>query len=77
MKHTPKIVFVLVALFLVSQIFGLAIYQQYNDVDTLPLNIERPETSTETSFIWIFALILLATVVAMALIKFQLYENLL
>ncbi|MBT3323618.1 hypothetical protein HN681_02835 [archaeon] len=74
MKHTPKIVFVLVALFLVSQIFGLAIYQQYNDVDTLPLNIERPETSTETSFIWIFALILLATVVAMALIKFQLFK---
>ena len=74
MKHTPKIVFVLVALFLVSQIFGLAIYQQYNDVDTLPLNIERPETSTETSFIWIFALILLATVVALVLIKFQLFK---
>ncbi len=71
MKHTPKIIFVLIALFLVSQILGLAVYQQYYDVDTLPLNIERPETSTESSFVWIFGLILVATVIALVLIKLQ------
>ncbi|MFH0752316.1 MAG: presenilin family intramembrane aspartyl protease [archaeon] len=74
MKHTPKIVFVLLALFFVAQIVGLLVTSHYLKVTTLPMNIERPQMEATTAFFPIFLLILFATVLALLLFKFRLFR---
>jgi len=82
MKHTLKITIILVLLFFLSQIVGLAITNQYIDhektVETgvtaweeLPYEIERPPVEESSSFIYILIAVLLGTGLLMLLIKFK------
>lgn len=77
MKHTLKIIVILVLLFLLTQLIGLFVTNKYVGVkgeyegQKLPYNIERPEFEEQTSFIPIFAIILLATALALLLAKFR------
>ncbi len=82
MKHNLSITFILALLFLSSHFVGLAIINKYlpktlatGEVveKALPLNIERPEIEAETSFVPIFFIILISTILALILIKFQLF----
>ena len=82
MKHTLKITLILLALFFISQIIGLAVTNEYIEHDNikigvsekatfkeLPMNLTRPEIQEETSFVYIFIAILIATILALVLIK--------
>ncbi len=72
MKHAPFVIAVLMLLFLGTQVVGLVIVQEYTGVDTLPLNIQRPDIEPDTSFVTIFAFIIIATVLALLLLRFKL-----
>jgi len=83
MKHTFPITITIALLFLISHVTGLFIINEYlpktlpsGEVveKDLPLNIERPEIKKETSYIPIIFMILIATIVALILIKFQLFN---
>ena len=82
MKHTLKITIILVLLFFLSQIVGLAITNQYIDHEKtaetgvtaweeLPYEIERPPVEESSSFIYILIAVLLGTGLLMLLIKFK------
>ena len=68
MKHTLKITLILTVLFLLSHIIGLYVTKQFL-VAELPLNIERPEFEQSTSYIPIIIAIVIATVLALFLIR--------
>ncbi|MBW2978059.1 hypothetical protein KY331_04395 [Candidatus Woesearchaeota archaeon] len=81
MKHTVKITIILVVVFLLAQIIGLAITNEYIDHKatgetgyvtwiSLPYNIARPEVEGGTAFTSILAAILVGTLLVFALIKF-------
>ena len=81
MKHTWQVTLILALLFLLSHFVGLIIVDNYlpKTLPTgeviekeLPLSIERPEIEEKTSFIPIFFIILISTILALILIKFQL-----
>ena len=74
MKHTPRITFVLLALFLSAQIMGLIVTSHYLKVTSLPLNIERPEVDQTTSFLPILILVILATALALVLFRFKMFR---
>ena len=83
MKHTLIITLTLALLFLASHFMGLIIINQYlpktlpgGEVveKQLPLNIERPQIREETSFIPIFFIIIISTIIALIFIKFQLFK---
>jgi presenilin-like A22 family membrane protease len=83
MKHKLPITIVLALLFLISHITGLFIIKEYlpKTLSTgevvekdLPLNIERPQIKKESAYIPIVFMILAATIVALVLIKFQLFN---
>jgi|TARA_Y100000034_G_scaffold32173_1_gene39323 presenilin-like A22 family membrane protease len=69
MKHTLKVTFILVLLFLVAHLIGLFITNQYFSQE-LPFGIERPELDSGTSYIPLVFAILIATALALLLIKF-------
>jgi len=72
MKHSLKITLILVALFLMSHLIGLYVINQYLPVESsLPLNIEKPQLEEQTSYVPIFIAIIIATGVALILIKFK------
>jgi len=82
MKHTLKITLMLVLLFFLSQIVGLAITNQYIDKEKtaetgvtawedLPYKMERPPVEESSSFIYILIAVLLGTGLLMLLIKFK------
>ena len=82
MKHTFKITLFLVLIFFAAQIVGLGVTNQYIDHNQttetgqvvfkdLPYNITRPEVNQSQSFIWIFAAIILGTLLVFLLIKFR------
>ena len=82
MKHTLKITVILVLLFFLSQIVGLAITNQYIDHEKtaetgvtaweeLPYEMERPPVEESSSFIYILIAVLLGTGLLMLLIKFK------
>tara|TARA_Y100000310_G_scaffold327507_1_gene393998 strand:- start:1455 stop:2375 length:921 start_codon:yes stop_codon:yes gene_type:complete len=82
MKHELKITILLLALFLASQIVGLAIINQYIDhtataatgvatFKELPYQIERPEIEETSSFSYILIAILLGTALLLFLIKLK------
>ena len=83
MKHTIKVVIALVMFFFMAQFTGLLIINQYIDhkktVETktivfkpLPYNLERPQVENQsTSFIYITIAILIGTVLALLLIRFN------
>lgn len=74
MKHTPKVTFILLALFLVAQIIGLFVTSHYLRDQSLPLNIERPEVDENVSFIPIFILVVIATFIALVLFKYKMFR---
>ncbi len=72
MKHTLKITLLLLVLFLASHIVGLYVTNHYlKENSTLPFELQRPAMDEKTSFIPIFITILIATVLALILIKLQ------
>lgn len=71
MKHTFKVTIILVILFLISQLLGLLIVKHYLDKD-LPLNIQKPQFNEKLSFLQIFSIILITTVMALIIIKLNL-----
>src|SRR3989344_8843590 len=73
MKHSLKIILILVVLFFSAQIIGLLVTDFYLPKD-LPYNIERPELEPETSFIHITALILIVTIIIFILAKFKFFR---
>jgi presenilin-like A22 family membrane protease len=84
MKHTTSITLILVCVFFLSQVIGLAIVDQYIDHDAsvqnqetswrqLPFDMERPPIENQSSsFIPLFIAILLGTGLVLLLIKFNL-----
>lgn len=74
MKHTPKVVIILLSLFFAAQIIGLFVTDHYLEITRLPMNIERPEMDETTSFIPIFILIIIATLLALALFRFRMFR---
>ncbi len=71
MKHTWSVTIVLLAIFLLAQVIGLFVTNHYLAKPELPLNIERPQFEEDTSFIPLFILIIIATVIAFFLAKFD------
>ena len=72
MKHTVKIILILITLFLLAQIIGLFIINNYTiKGKKLPYNIEPPKFKEETSYLPIFVIILIATLLAFLLAKFK------
>ena len=69
MKHNLKITIIIVLLFLTTQLIGLKIVDNY-DGKELPLGIERPEVEEEVGFIPLMFAILIATGLALILVKF-------
>ncbi len=80
MKHKLQITFLLLFIFLGAHLIGLIIIKEYLPKTTstgeviqknLPLNIERPQVEARTSFITIFFILLISTLLALLLIKFN------
>ncbi len=71
MKHTYKVTFLLLFLFIAAQLIGLLILSKYSKVETLPYNIERPKFEKDTSYIPLFTIILIATVIAILLARMR------
>lgn len=73
MKHSFHVIVLMLTFFLIAQVIGLVITNAYPVEKALPLGVERPELEKNTSFISIFIFILLATVIALLLLKFALF----
>jgi presenilin-like A22 family membrane protease len=84
MKHTANVTAMLIAFFLLAQLAGLFIVSNYIDVSQsketgtivekpLPL-IERPEVNESISWVYIFAAIILGTIIALGMIKFRFFS---
>ena len=74
MKHNLYAISILLAVFLLAQVVGLAVTSHYIEKPKLPLNIERPvvpEKQQSYTFIPIFIFIIIATVLGLLLIKFS------
>ena len=71
MKHTWRITLILIALFMVSQVVGLFVVDNYLDKPDLPLGIERPDIEENISYIPVLIAILFATGLALLLVKFN------
>jgi len=82
MKHTITVTIVMLSIFFLAQVIGLGVVNSYIDHDVLkatgeltyedlPLNFERPEVDEGTSFIYIILAVLLGTVLALILIRFN------
>jgi presenilin-like A22 family membrane protease len=86
MKHSLLITLILVGVFFVSQIVGLAITDQYiaekvvNETTgevinitygSLPLDMERPEIEESKSYLFILGAVLIGTMLVLLLIKFK------
>jgi len=81
MKHTLKVTLILMVVFFVSQIIGLAVTNEYIDHQAisetgnvtwtdLPFNFARPEVEGGDAFVMILAAILIGTVLVLLLIRF-------
>jgi presenilin-like A22 family membrane protease len=72
MKHNLKVTALLIIMFLIAQFIGLIILRPYVvEEKPLPLGIERPQVEETTSFIWIFAVIIIGTIFALLLAKME------
>ncbi|MBW2981631.1 hypothetical protein KY343_02000 [Candidatus Woesearchaeota archaeon] len=82
MKHTLKVTIILVVVFFLSQIIGLAITNEYIDHQTttatgdvtwtaLPYNFTRPEIEGGSAFTTMIAAILIGTLLVLVLIKLK------
>ena len=83
MKHTKTVTYLLISLFFISQVIGLLVLQSYVDKDkssegnivfeNLPFQQERPPLNETTSFIWIFVMVIIGTIIALLLLRYKLY----
>jgi presenilin-like A22 family membrane protease len=81
MKHTVKITLIMLGIFFIAQLIGLFVIHQYInqeklqegkiEFENLPLKFERPALEEKTSFVYILVAILIGTVLALLLIKFE------
>jgi len=82
MKHSLRIISLLIGIFLLAQFVGLLIVNQYVDVQkteetgqtiykTLPYSIERPEMEQSTSFIFIIVGVIIGTLLILLIIKIK------
>lgn len=71
MKHSLKIVLILLFLFLLSQIIGLLITKSYL-TEELPYNIERPQIDEKTSYLHLISIIVIVTILALIVAKLNL-----
>ncbi len=72
MKHTLQVTILLIVLFLIAQFIGLLIIKPYTiEEKPLPMGIERPQFEEKTSFVWIFAIIIAATIFALFLARME------
>ena len=69
MKHTLPVTIILTTLFLAAHIIGLLIINHYLNID-LPFGIEKPDIEPATSYIPIIIAILIATGIALLIVKF-------
>ena len=74
MKHNLKIVFILLFIFVLTQLVGLLITKPYLPRESLPFNVERPQFEESTSYIPIFFIIIFTTIIALFLIKFRAFR---
>ncbi|MEA3378141.1 MAG: presenilin family intramembrane aspartyl protease [Nanoarchaeota archaeon] len=75
MKHNLKIIFILLALFLITQITGLWISYKYSLIEELPFGIEKLEVEQESaSFLPIFIMIIIATFLGLLLMHYKLFN---
>jgi presenilin-like A22 family membrane protease len=85
MKHTAKITLILVGVFLLAQIIGLFVIDNYIDVqktqetgeisfEDLPLGIERPDIQEDYSFVYILSAVIIGTLLLFVLIRFRLHR---
>jgi len=70
MKHDFKIILLLVLLFIVAQFIGLLILNKLMH-EELAFGIQRPDLEKETSFIYIFLAIIIVTIVALIIARFN------
>src|SRR3989344_5354639 len=72
MKHNIKVTIILLLLFICSHLIGLYVINHYlPSTADLPLNIEKPQFAEETSYLPIFLTIIIATALALLLIRFK------
>ena len=71
MKHRLDITLLLFLLFLTAHFIGLLIVNHYNVKKELPYNIQPPETREKTSFLSIFFVLIISTLIALTLIRFR------
>ncbi len=88
MKHSLKVTLILVAIFLLAQIIGLAIVDQYvaervvNETSgevnvtykNLPMDLERPQVEESQSYIFIIVAVLVGTALVLVLIRFKSFK---
>ncbi|MCX8147225.1 MAG: presenilin family intramembrane aspartyl protease [Candidatus Woesearchaeota archaeon] len=87
MKHTIKVTFIIIALFLISQLVGLVTVNKhiivFKDVETGNITITHPDTvlgppaqveHKSTSFFFIFIFIIIGTALLLLIIKFRVYK---
>ena len=85
MKHNVNITLLLVGVFLLAQLIGLFVIQNYIDVqrtqetgqitfEELPLGIERPQIEENYSFIYIMSAVIVGTALLLLLIYFKFYR---
>jgi presenilin-like A22 family membrane protease len=86
MKHSLTVTLVLVAVFFLSQVVGLAITNEYVEEKTvnettgevinvtysnLPFDMQRPEIEESKSYIFILGAVLIGTLLVLLLVKFK------
>ena len=85
MKHTLRITLILVAIFLLAQIAGLAVMHNYMAVEKdsatgeiinityseLPIGMERPQVEESNSYLLILIALFIGTLLVLVLIKFK------
>lgn len=82
MKHTLNVMIILVLLFFIAQVIGLAVTNAYIDhkaskekgeivFANLPYDIERPPVEQKSSFVFIITAVLIGTIFVLLLIKFK------
>ena len=73
MKYDFKVVGLILILFFTAQIIGLYVVNHYLS-NELPYNIERPQFEEQTSYIPVTIMILVATGIAILLLRFKAFR---
>ncbi len=82
MKHNVRMTIILLVMFLLTQLIGLLVLHAYVDVqktqetgqvsfEELPLGIERPQVEAQTSFLYVFFMVLFGTGLLFLFIRFK------